>query len=97
MKLINFAYWLQGAFELGKIKQLDESQTEIVKKHLNMVFEHDIDPSFPDLEVLQEIHNPSTNEEPLQKETSNVLPKPVPKGFSSNYSHGRNLPRRIMC
>lgn len=44
----DFAYWLQGVFELADIKKLDERQTELIKRHLHMVFIHEIDPSFPD-------------------------------------------------
>lgn len=44
----DFAYWLQGIFELGNINELDEKQTKIIKNHLNMVFAHDIDPSMGD-------------------------------------------------
>lgn len=41
----DFAYWLQGLFELGNPKSLDERQTDLVKRHLAMVFVHEIDPS----------------------------------------------------
>lgn len=37
MKSEQFCYWLQGLFELGNPTQLDEKQTELIKKHLNMV------------------------------------------------------------
>ena len=41
----DFCYWLQGLFELGGPKALDEKQTDLVKRHLAMVFVHEIDPS----------------------------------------------------
>jgi hypothetical protein len=41
----DFCYWLQGLFELGDPKALDEKQTDLVKRHLAMVFLHEIDPS----------------------------------------------------
>jgi hypothetical protein len=41
----DFAFWLQGLFELGAPKALDERQTDLVKRHLAMVFIHEIDPS----------------------------------------------------
>lgn len=44
----DFCFWLQGFFELSNEKCLDELQTNMVKKHLNMVFIHEIDPSMPD-------------------------------------------------
>lgn len=43
----DFCYWLQGLFELGKPVSLDAEQTELIRRHLNMVFAHEIDPSFP--------------------------------------------------
>lgn len=41
----DFCYWLQGLFELGNPTQLDAQQTDLVKRHLAMVFKHEIDPS----------------------------------------------------
>lgn len=44
----SFCYWLQGLFEIGNPKQLDETQTRIIKQHLGLVFFHEIDPSYSD-------------------------------------------------
>lgn len=33
-----FAYWLQGLFELGRPTSLDARQTEMIKAHLALVF-----------------------------------------------------------
>lgn len=41
----DFAYWLQGLFELGSPESLDAKQTALIKAHLAMVFAHEIDPS----------------------------------------------------
>ena len=41
----DFCYWLQGIFEVGGAISLDERQTDLVRRHLNMVFAHEIDPS----------------------------------------------------
>lgn len=43
----DFCYWLQGLFELGKPVSLDAAQTDLIKRHLSMVFVHDIDPQAP--------------------------------------------------
>lgn len=59
MKSVEFCYWLQGLFELGDPKQLDTQQTELIKRHLAMVFHHEIDPSYGDgkaQEALTNIH-----------------------------------------
>ncbi len=41
----DFCYWLQGVFELTDVTALDPKQTDLVKRHLAMVFLHDIDPA----------------------------------------------------
>lgn len=43
----DFCYWLQGLFELNDPPNLDQRQTDLIKRHLAMVFVHEIDPSFP--------------------------------------------------
>lgn len=41
----DFAYWLQGFFEIGNPQSIGIVETEMIKKHLNLVFKHEIDPS----------------------------------------------------
>ncbi len=54
----DFCYFLQGFFELRDKSGMSLSQVEIVMKHLSMVFVHEIDPSFGEVQkVLQEIHD----------------------------------------
>ena len=60
MKATEFCYWLQGMFELGDVKTLNEDQTEKVKNHLNMVFFHDIDKTYPQGTELQKLHDGTT-------------------------------------
>lgn len=60
----DFCYWLQSAFELCDAKTFDEKQTDLIRRHLAMVFVHEIDPSFgpPSFqEKLKEIHHPTTS------------------------------------
>jgi hypothetical protein len=58
-----FAYWLQGFFEISgdNVKTLDETQVLIIKNHLNLVFFHEIDPSYtkePEKqETMQNLHD----------------------------------------
>ena len=61
MKSRDFAYWLQGLFELSDVTQLDERQTALIKAHLHMVFIHEIDPSFPadQQDALNDAHTPT--------------------------------------
>jgi hypothetical protein len=41
----DFCFWLQGAIELADPKGMTPEQLEIVKRHLALVFVHEIDPS----------------------------------------------------
>jgi hypothetical protein len=56
----DFAYWLQGYLEITsahteKVATLSEAQVATIQKHLNMVFKHEIDPSFGDAEHQEEL------------------------------------------
>lgn len=39
MEAQDFCYWLQGFFELSEGKKLTPKQVEIIKDHLNLVFD----------------------------------------------------------
>lgn len=52
----DFAFWLQGFFELQSAGRpsgmtqpmgLSPEQSETIRRHLSLVFKHEIDPSFP--------------------------------------------------
>lgn len=55
----DFCYWLQGYFEMdqGKTITLGEGQIQMIKKHLQMVFAHEIDKQYPNQEALSKIHS----------------------------------------
>ena len=60
-----FCYWLQGYLEINAAysdgasqPSMTASQVSCIQKHLNMVFKHEIDPSYPDSAELNKIHNP---------------------------------------
>lgn len=60
MRSRDFAYWLQGFFEISNTDTITTEQTKIIKNHLNLVFKHEIDPSMGDEQHQQElnaIHN----------------------------------------
>ena len=55
----NFCFWLQGYFEIagrGKFG-LNERQVELLQKHLNLVFKHEIDPAMGDTEHQEELND----------------------------------------
>lgn len=59
----DFAFWLQGFFEVAEPKTIGEKETEMIKKHLNLVFKHEIDPSMggPEHQLeLNQIHSPQS-------------------------------------
>lgn len=60
----DFAFWLQGYFEIADPIKIGEQEVNLIKKHLNLVFKHEIDPSMGDekhQQVLNEIHSPGIN------------------------------------
>lgn len=60
----DFAYWLQGYFEIAKPVTIHKEEVEMIQKHLSMVFVHEIDPLFgEDNAKLNVIHNSSIKTE----------------------------------
>lgn len=55
----DFCYWLQGFFEISSENApaltLSNKQVELIKKHLNLVFVHDIDPKAGNKEVQEKL------------------------------------------
>jgi hypothetical protein len=74
----NFCYWVQSLFEVAKMKSFDEEATETIRKHLSMVFYHEIDPKMGDKEhqgKLTEIHHgPSIDLSDPMAHTTNFAP-----------------------
>lgn len=63
----DFCYWLQGFFEIsetdGVAQPLSAKQVEGIKKHLALVFKHEIDPSAGDAKhqgELNKVHGVSS-------------------------------------
>lgn len=53
----DFAFWLQGFFEVGNAETITKEQTQIIKNHLNLVFKHEIDPSTGNAAHQNELNN----------------------------------------
>jgi hypothetical protein len=65
----DFCYWLQGFFELGELSAMNSNQTDLIKKHLALVFKHEIDPSYGDAkkqDELNKIHSSSPFDSPYR-------------------------------
>jgi hypothetical protein len=62
MEAVQFCYWLQGYFEIhGRNDGLTTEQLDCIRRHLALVFVHDIDPKAGPPEhqqKLNEIHSP---------------------------------------
>lgn len=71
MKSRDFCYWLQGFFELygaGPKRHDDMAlngyQVEMIKRHLALVFQHDIDSQYGDAtrqEAASQVHSGTTD------------------------------------
>lgn len=70
----DFAFWLQGFFEVANPSTIGSKETELIKKHLALVFKHEIDPSMGDEKhqiELNAIHFPIDNKFPFNHNQSN--------------------------
>ena len=59
----DFCFWLQGFLEITNTKEISEDQVVMIRKHLNLVFKHEIDPSMGDeahQNMLNNVHNPGS-------------------------------------
>lgn len=96
MQSRDFAFWLQGFFEISQPEIIGKKETEMIKNHLALVFKHEIDPSMGDethQQILNEIH--SNNKIPQTEEEAVLVfgPKPSPR-YKFNM-HGWYLPDAI--
>ena len=62
----DFCFWLQGAIEFGLLEKedprdegifLESEKIDLIKKHLNLVFKHEIDPSMGDASHQLKLNN----------------------------------------
>lgn len=54
----DFCFWFQGFLEVSDPQQgITPEQTEIIKNHLNLVFVHEIDPSYSKDQKVQDHMN----------------------------------------
>lgn len=68
----DFCFWLQGHFELSGAGPLTADQAEVIRRHLSLVFLHEIDPQEPgDPAVSQAVHDGPLHVRPPK-------PPPVP-------------------
>ena len=75
MKSTEFAYWLQGFFELSETNTLSERQVETIKNHLKLVFYHEIDPSYSTDQEVQKTMQNIHDGEPQKRTPRNSHPR----------------------
>lgn len=71
----DFCYWLQGLFELSDPKALDERQTDLLRRHLAMVFLHEIDPSMGPVEHQEALDRAHAGDLSADREPPTALPE----------------------
>ena len=59
----NFTYWLHGFFELSEVTKLDEKQTDLIRRHLTLVYTLDDNPSIGFVKWLKGIFDESSPKE----------------------------------
>lgn len=64
MKSRDFCFWLLGMLEVAQPEYLNKTQIEIIQRHLNLVFVHEIDPSMGDEKVQTKLNNIHNGEKP---------------------------------
>ena len=67
----DFAFWLQGFFEISNSNTITENQVLIIKNHLNLVFKHEIDPSMGNQQHQNELNVIHSNE--IKSESHTLL------------------------
>ncbi len=58
----DFCFWLQGHLELSDGAALNATKVDLIKRHLNLVFKHEIDPAMgghAHQVALNAIHSPA--------------------------------------
>ncbi len=58
----NFTYWLKGFFEISGATYLSEAQTQIVKDHLDLVFDK-VTPDRTTATLLDKLYPPKNSKE----------------------------------
>jgi hypothetical protein len=82
MQSRDFCFWLQGFFELGDGAAITPDQAVIIKRHLTLVFAHEIAPSLrerPAPPVPEPIVPPLPDREKPHDPAPPPVPPPAPR------------------
>ncbi len=81
----DFAYWLQGLFELANPTSLTVEQTQMIKRHLSLVFHHEIDPSLDGGDTTVKIVRQTLHDGPFAPSPSTGEARPALSPGQSGY------------
>lgn len=72
----DFCFWLQGFFELNEepAAEISAKQAETIKRHLALVFKHEIDPAMGD--AVHQAKLDETHAEPAASPDANPVKQP---------------------
>lgn len=78
----DFCYWLQGFFELNEepSAELSAKQADMIKRHLSLVFKHEIDPAMGDAEHQQKLNETHGTAQPFDASKPAWQRPPLPDG-----------------
>lgn len=81
MQSQQFCYWLQGSFELNDTCEFSPQETQVIKEHLDMVFQYDHHPNG----FCQFLRGYMTISKPdmLDKQTTTLIRKELQKIFKN--------------
>lgn len=85
----DFCFWLQGHFELNPGAPMTAEQVDMVKRHLALVFKHEIDPAMGGPEKQAELNVTHAGKE----SDPNPCPSPHMEPWQQPHRPGKNVMR----
>lgn len=93
----DFCFWLQGYFEITNPEDISIEQTQMIRRHLALVFKHEIDPSMPDPNgELQDIHDGKDNDLYCSNTNSTTL-SPAPHVLDPQFNPSNKEEILLRC
>lgn len=66
----DFCQWLKGFLDLTDQKEITKEQIDCIQRHLALVFKYEIDPSYGDEQLQNELQNIHDGTEPSDSNTT---------------------------
>ena len=55
MRSVDFVHWFKGYLEISEAETISAEKVQIIRNHLDMVFRYEIDPSFGEGQIQQDL------------------------------------------